>query len=140
MFDDLTEHPDIKDVIKYTGTAGNPAVTSEMTLAQVFGVDRVMVARATRNTAAEDVSASYSFIAGTRNALLVQVARNPGVMVPSGGYTFAWNAGDRTAGVEGVRVYPEDKIESDWVESGFWFDHKVVSAAMGVFFSNAVAA
>lgn len=142
LFDDLSDHPDIIDRLKYTGTMGSPARASEQQLAQLFGLERVVVARVIRNTSAEGVAASYSFIAGTRNALLAYAAPNPGLMTPTAGYTFVWpeNGSGNEFGVSVKRFRLPEAVESDRVEAEMYYDQKVISSALGVFFSNAVAA
>lgn len=142
VFDDLTQHPDIIDRIKYTAGAGNPAIVSEQTLAALFGVGRVLVPRGVQNTAAEGATASFSFVVGTRNALLCYSAPNPGLMTPSAGYTFVWpeNGSGNEFGITVKMFRLEEKLESDRVEGEVYYDQKVVSASLGAFFSNTVAA
>jgi hypothetical protein len=140
LFDDLVEHPDIKDVIKGAATPGNPAIANESALAQIFGVERVLVARATRDTAASGIALSMDFIAGERNALLVHAASSPGLMTPSGGYTFVWNAVGNDFGIMIERFRGDPRDESDYIQGGIWFDYQATSTVLGAFFSNAVAA
>jgi hypothetical protein len=101
-----------------------------------------VVARAIRNTSAEGIAASYSFIAGTRNALLAYAAPNPGIMTPSAGYTFVWpeNGPGNEFGVSIKKFRLPEAVESDRVEAEMYYDQKIISNALGVFFSNAVAA
>jgi len=143
-FDRLCDHPDIVDRIKHAAQTNNtPAVANETTLAAVLGLDRVVVANAVQNTAAEGKAASYSFINGTGNALLVYAAPAPGIMTPSAGYKFVWTAGGTAgtpngSGIE-LKRYRDEKFESDVIEAGIWYQHNLVSASLGVYFSNAIA-
>jgi Phage major capsid protein E len=137
-FDRLCDHPDIVDRIKYGQTAGGPATANEETLAKLLGLDKIVVARAVQNTGTEEAAASYSFIAGTTKALLVYAAPNPGLMVPSGGYRFTWGGTGNGQGVE-VKRYRDEPLESDVIEGGIWYSHKLVSAALGAFWGTAVA-
>lgn len=139
LFDRLCDNPDIVDRIKYGQTAGAPAVANEQTLAQVLGLDRVVVAKATNQTAAEGAAATYAFILGGRNALLAYAAPNPGVMQPSAGYKMVWGGAGNNMGVQ-IKRYRREEFESDWIEGGIWYQHNLVSAALGAFFSNAIAA
>jgi hypothetical protein len=143
VLDALVDHPDIVDRIKYSGGVGNqnPAVTSEAALGQLFGIPRILVMRAIENTAAEGDTNAHSFIGG-RNALLCYSAPTPGIMTPSAGYTFSWQGylGQSNAfGMATKRRY-RDELESTEVEGAMAFDHKLVAADMGTFFSNIVAA
>ena len=135
-FDRLTEHPDVIDRIKYSAGPGNPAIVNQQTLAQLFGVERVLVASATRNTAAEAATASYDFICDEDAVLVVYAAPSPGVEVPSGGYTFTWRGTGNGMGLE-MKRYRDEPAESDVIEGGVWFKHKLVSAALGSFQGDA---
>ncbi len=129
----LRNHPDILDRIKHT----QRGVVTEDLLAQLFDVESYMVMRATRNTATEGATASYSFIGGT-GALLCYA--NPGAATnqPSAGYTFTWN---EAGGMDGLRVkrYRDEEYESDIVEVESWWDDVVVASGLGAFFVTAVA-
>ncbi len=134
-FRQLKESPDIKDIIKYTQKG---IVTTEL-LAAVFDVQKVFIADAVYNTSAESQTDSMSFICGSNDALLLYVAPNPGLKTPSAGYTFSWTGiAGNTAG-QGIKKFYIDEKECDRVEINACWDHKVVSANMGCFFSNVVS-
>lgn len=139
-FDDLIQHPDIIDRIKYGQTPGAPAVANEVALAQIFGLEEVLVCGAVQNTVQEEVTASMSFIAGSKNALLVHTPSAPGLLTAAAGYTFTW-AGGPGANNMGMafRTYRENTIESDIVEGEVWYDQKVVATDLGYAFINAVS-
>lgn len=139
VFDKLIDHPDIVDRIKYGQTQGGPAIANEQALAAIFGIERVFIAGAIENTAAEGQTNTHAFIAG-KHALLVYSAPSPGLMTPSGGYTFSWT-GHLGASALGSRMkkFRLEQIASDRVEIEMSFDQKLVSADLGYFFSGAVA-
>jgi hypothetical protein len=142
VLDALIDHPDIVDRIKYSGGVGNanPAMASEQTLAQLFGIDRILVMRAIQNTAAEGDANAHSFIGG-KNALLAYVAPTPGLMTPSAGYTFTWSGYQGGGNEFGVTVTrrEDDKIKATEIETEMSYDHKVVAADCASFFSAIVA-
>lgn len=138
VFDRLIDHPDIVDRIKYGQTAGAPAVANEQTLAQVLGLDRVLVARAVNQTAAEGATATYDFVLASRSALLAYAAPNPSILQPSAGYKFVWGGAGNNMGVQ-IKRYRWEIEESDIIEGGVWYQHNLVAAALGVFFSNAIS-
>lgn len=140
LYDVLCDHPDIIDRIKYGQTAGGPANVTPAAIAALFGLDRLLIARAVQNTAAEGAAASYSFIADQESLLLAYAAPNPGLMTASAGYTFVWSGapGANSAGMA-FRSFREDRIESDIVEGNSWYDHKIVASELGYFFLNATA-
>lgn len=138
VFQKLLDHPDIVDRIKYGQSSGNVALADEQILAQLFGVERVIVSKAIENTADEGQTASHSFITG-KKALLCYSAPAPSVTVPSAGYTFSWQGYLGGSNTGEVRKYREDKLKSDVIEAETAFDHKLVSADLGAFWDSIVA-
>jgi hypothetical protein len=80
-FDKLINHPDVVEKAKYTSAAS----ISEDMLARIFGVERVLVAGAVRNTADEGAADSMGYIAG-KHAWLLYV--NPRMGLRSVGFGF----------------------------------------------------
>jgi len=128
----LKNHPDIRDRIKYV----QKAILTVDLLASLFGVDKYLVANATENTATEGATGSFSFLYGN-NALLVYAAPNPGIMIPSAGYTFSWTGylGATQAGTR-MKKFRMNHLESDRVEGDMAIDMKQIAAELGVFFLN----
>lgn len=132
VFQVLKNHPLLVDRYKYT-QAG--AIVTEDLLAQLFGVERVLVAKAVVNTAAEGLSGSYSFTVGN-SALLCYTTPNPGLMTPSAGYTFMWTGVSGGLGTTvGVSRFRMEELKADRVEGEIAFDNKVVGADLGYFWS-----
>ena len=147
VFDALIDHPDIIDRIKYGQTHPGAAVGGMTPLEQIFSPDprmpggrmRIVVSNAIENTAPKGATNVHDFIAG-KKALLCYSAPNPGLMVPSAGYTFNWT-GLLGSGNEGNRILKFRMTEkmSDRVEAHMAFDHKLVAADLGYFFETAVS-
>jgi hypothetical protein len=141
VLDELVDHPDIIDRIKYSGGVGNqnPARTSLQALAQLFEVERILVMRAIQNTAAEGDTNAHSFIGG-KNALLCYVPATPGLMTPSAGYTFTWSGYQGASNEFGVSVTRRERelIKATEVEAEMAYVHKLVAADMGVIFTGIV--
>ncbi len=136
VFSALVDNADIVDRIKYTT---QDSVTEDL-LARLFNVDRVLVMAGTYNTAAEGATASYSQI-GDRDALLCYVPANPGLMVPSAGYSMVWNGISQGLGTSSaVSRFRIEERKADRIEIESAWDTKIVSSALGYFFSNPVAA
>ena len=142
VMDALVDHPDIVDRIKYSGGVGNqnPARTTAEALAQLFEVDRILVMRAIRNTAAEGDTNAHSFIGG-KNALLTFVPPTPGLMTPSAGYTFTWSGYQGGGNEFGVSISrrEDDKIKATEIEAEMAYVHKQVSSDLAVFWNGVVA-
>lgn len=143
VYDALVDHADVVDRIKYGQTAGSPAMASANTLAQLFEVEQVLVAKAIQNSGNEsntfEGNNSHAFIAG-KHAMLTYSPPSPGTMVPSAGYIFAWT-GLMGAGAAGQRIkrFPMMELESTRVEGQMAFDCKLIAADLGYFFGSAVA-
>jgi hypothetical protein len=135
VFQKLKAHPTLVDRYKYT-QAG--AIVTEDLLAALFGVDRVLVAKAVVNGANEGASGTYAFTAGN-SALLCYVAPNPGLMTPSAGYTFMWTGVSGGLGTTvGVSRFRMEELKADRVEGEIAFDNKVVAADLGYFWSSII--
>lgn len=133
----LRHHADIVDRIKYGQTAPGAANVSMQAFADLIEIEELLVMRAIENTAAEGATNSHSFIGGN-HCLLVYSAPSPGLMTPSGGYTFSWS-GYSGAGPAGQRVsrFRMDSLRSDRIELEMAFSQKLVAADLG-YLLNAV--
>jgi hypothetical protein len=142
-YDNLLDHPDIVDRLKYGGQAaagsGNPAKVSASALASLFEVEEILVMNSIQNTAAEGAANAHSFIGG-KHALLSFSPAQPGLQTPSAGYTFSWT-GYLGASEGGSRVsrFRMDHLRSDRVELEMAFDQRKIAADLGYFFSGIVA-
>ena len=127
----LRNHPDIVDRVKYGQTGPGPAIADESAVAAVLGIERILVSRAIKNSAAEGVTNSHDFMAGD-HALLVYAAPSPGLMTPSAGYTFSWS-GYTGAGGAGQRIsrFRMEQLRSDRVEIEMAFVQKQICADLG---------
>lgn len=137
VFDTLLDHPTIIDRIKYGQTAPTAAKVSRETLAMLFELDEVLVMDAIQNTAKEGADDSHSFIAGN-HALLTYSPAQPGLMIPSCGYTFTWSG--LIGGDEGTEMsrFRMQAIKSDRVEIEMAYDYKVVGVDLGCFINTII--
>lgn len=139
VFNTLRNHPDFTDRIKYTGGMNAPAVVVAQAMAQVLGLEEVLVAESVRNTSVEgNATQTVASILG-KAALLVYCPPSPGLLVPSAGYTFAWT-GLLGAGATGARIkrIPLPTLEADRIEGEMAYDQKIVGNDLGVFLASAI--
>lgn len=132
----LKNHPDLIDRIKHV----MKGVMTVDLLAQVLGIERVLLAGANRNTAARGQTGVFSFIAG-KAMLLCYVNPTPQVIgTPTSMVTFSWT-GYTGASELGTRMkkYREDPKNSDALEGEMAYAMKLVGADLGVFFTAVVA-
>jgi hypothetical protein len=130
----LQNHPDIMDRIKYT----QRGVVTEDILASLWGVDKVLVPRSVINTAAKGKITRNQFIHGN-HVLITYAAPNPGIRVPSAGYTFAWQGlfGAQAYGMR-MKSFRMEHLESDRIEGEMAFDQKMVCSDLAVFLKDMV--
>jgi hypothetical protein len=126
----------VLDRIKHT----QRGIVTEELVAALLSLDKVLVAEATENTAAEGAAESYSYMATKNDALLIYSEPNPGILKPTGGYIFAWT-GFLGAGAMAQRIkrFRMEELASDRVEIEQAFDMKLVAADMGVYFDGTVS-
>lgn len=138
VYNTLLDHPLVLDRIKYTtpALAGNVAKI----LAQLFDVEKVVVAKSVVNVAAKGANDSINFQVSNR-ALLSYAAPNPGIKQPSAGYIFAWT-GLMGAGAYGNRIVkipmPWRGLETVRIEGEMCFDCKVTGTDLGAFLSDVI--
>ncbi len=131
----LKSHPDILDRIKYT----QRGIVTEDLLAEVFGVEKYLVARGIKNTAAEGASDSMAGIFGSKDCLLAYAANKPSLYEPSAGYTFAWSQFSGAKAGARTKKFRIETHSSDRIEAEAAWDMKLVAADMGCFFSNVIS-
>lgn len=133
----LKNHPDIVDRYKYTSA---DSITPEM-VARLFEVDRILVAKAIKNTANEGATATMTFTHG-KHALLAYVNPAPSKLMPSAGYTYSWRNGV-SAGMGydiGIKKFEiPHRNHALRIEGDIAFDHKAVSTDCAYFFASVVA-
>jgi hypothetical protein len=137
VFSILKNHTDIVERYKYTTSE---SMTTDL-IARVLGLDELHVMGSIVNTADEGATASYSQV-GDKDMLLAYVPASAGLMQPSAGYNFTWTGLANSGGIgtsTSVSRFRMDHLRADRLEIQSAWDMKVVSSALGYFFSNCVA-
>ncbi len=133
----LREHPDMLARIK----SSNAAVVTEQLVAQVFGLERLIVAKAIKTTSAEGADTTTTASILGKHFLLAHVTSTPGVMVPSAMYSFSWRGVSGGLGFD-IGIKQEEIPLTDGgqrIEGKIAFDHQVVSKPLGYFLNSVVA-
>ena len=127
----------IKERIKYSGTTQNPAVVTESVLAQIFGVDQVVVLDATENTAGVNEPENMQYICDPKGALLLYAPDAPQVDTPSAGYIFTWNlSGSNYIAIDTHEGEPGTHTEI--MEGIIAYDMKITAPSLAVFCKDCV--
>jgi hypothetical protein len=131
----LKHHPDFVDRTKHVGKD----VTTEM-VASLLELERVLVAKAIRSTAAAySTGATYDFVTGL-DGLLCHVAPNPGLLTPSAGYNFIWKGISEGLGqTVAIRQIDLPLNKGTRVEGEQAWDQVAIASGLGYMFNNAVS-
>lgn len=136
VFNALRVHPDVLDRIKYGGTTASPAIVTANMLAQLFGVDKVVVGSAVKNTSKQGQNRSLSAVWASS----VIALHNPGVPamgIPCFAAQFSWR-GD-TGGQDLVaETYRDDSRRGEVVRVRQYRDEVICGPLFGARLSSVV--
>jgi len=138
VFRVLKNHPEIVDRVKYTQ---RDAVAADI-IANLIGVEKIVLPRAVYNTAQEGATNSIEFLVNQKSALLVYAAPAPAIDQPTGGYTFTWTgllpgATNAFGGViERIRMEAQ---HSDEIQIRAAYDCNLVAKELGAYFEEVTA-
>jgi hypothetical protein len=141
--DVLVNHPDILARLNGGATVTDTALVTDSKLAEIFGVSRFLISDAIQNTGKDGLAEVLSFI-NTGKAALYYSPAAPGLMVPAAGYNFTWASLTNASGygVE-IKSYADDALArvgiARQLECIMAYDMKVVSADMGIMFTDILA-
>ena len=134
-FNALKGNAFILDRIKYSGTTQNPAVVNENVLAQIFGIDEVVVLDATYNAAEFGAPEDMQFVCDSKSALLLYTPKAPSIDEPSAGYSFHWLLEGNN--YIGISTYDgEPGTHTEIMEGIVAYDAKVTGKDLAVFMSD----
>lgn len=108
----LGKHPDVIDFVRGKGDSTGQGFVQMDALGRAFGVDRVLIGKTIKNTAAENATGVFTDVWST-TFLLAYVAPTPGKMIPTYGYTFQWTP----AGMPGAFAVERYMIQEKHVEA-----------------------
>ena len=138
VFDALRYHPGILERIKYGGTTANPANVTENVLAQLFGVEELVVLMSIHNQAKQGKDADMEFI-GDPNALLLAYATDaPSPDEPSAGYIFTWDMLGDGQILPIIHRVKDDATHSEEVEGLMATDMKKTADDLAMFCKDVV--
>ncbi|HEX4775081.1 MAG TPA: major capsid protein [Candidatus Saccharimonadales bacterium] len=130
-FSILQQHPDLIERVKYSNVAsiGQELMT---TLFGQFGITNIVVSGAVYDTAAENLTASNSFVWG-KHVWLAYVTPTPGLRTVNGAYHFTLENGRY------VDSWFEQKKKTKWVRNNDYYHAEVVGPEAFYLIKNAVA-
>jgi hypothetical protein len=136
-FRNLRNCETIIDRINSAG-AGSPSKASDVTvqmLAQVFDLDKIIVAGASQNTAKEGQAASVSQIWSNEYAMVCRISDSIDMRDPCIGRTFHWT-GDGSALDGVIEQYRDETVRGDIIRCRFETDEVIMYPQAGYLLSN----
>ena len=131
VFAKVKNHPLVLDRIKYTGSNNTPAMATENTLAEAWGLERVLVGKGVKNTANSGQSVSNSYIWG-KFAMFCYIAPSP----PRKGITLGTTFEAQKFQVSRWR---KDERKGDMLEASHIVDRKITVPGAGYLFSTVIS-
>jgi hypothetical protein len=127
-------HPKVTDRTQYMslGTA------DPKTLATLFDVGQVLVARALKNVAAPGQAADLDYVWG-KDAFLCYAPSRPALKRVTFAYTFVWTMAPGSVSGHVVEVWRENRRKADMIRVQRYYDQKVIAAGAIYLWKNAVA-
>ena len=135
-FQALKNNPDIIERVKFSGSTVNPAIVNENVLAQLFGIDRIVVLDSTYNAASEGNAPDMQYICDAKGALLCYVTPSPQIDTPSAGYIFTWDMLGNGSYIATDQYEGEPGTHTEFIEGLLSVDMKVCAQDMAVYLSE----
>lgn len=137
-FKGLKNNPTILERVKYGGSTANPALVTENVLAQLFGIDQVLVFKSTYNAAAQGQPDDMQFICNPNDALLTYTTNSPAIDEPSAGYIFAWDMLGNGQYMPTLQWPGENGTHTEFMEGLMAHDMKKTSDCLATYLSGCV--
>ena len=138
VYDCLKNHPAMRECVRYGGSTANPAKVNLNVLAQLFGMEKIVVMDSIMNDAQLGEEENMQYIGDPNAFLLVYATSAPRVDEPSAGYIFSWDMlGDGM--ILPILNYPgEGGTHAEFVEGLMATDMRKVSDDLACFYKDAV--
>jgi hypothetical protein len=132
VYQAVRANPKVIERVKYV----RMGIVGPSELAQLFDVDRILVARAFQNTAPRGRTASLSYIWG-KDALLCYVPPRPAMKTVALAYTFVWTLAPGSLNGRLVESWREERRKADMIRVQKYYDQKLIAPSAGYLWQNA---
>lgn len=130
----VRNHPNIIERVIYSRLG----VFGPAELAQLFDVERVLVPRSVKNTAARGQSPVLTSIWG-KNALLLHVPPRAGLKTVAPALTFTWSQAAGSLRGVSVQTWREERRKATMIRVQKYYDQKLVAPEAGYRIANAIS-
>ena len=135
----LRQNPVILERVRYGGSTANPATVNTRVLAELFGIDEVVVLDSTYNSAPVGQPAKMEYICDSKGALLLYAPSTPAIDEPSAGYTFSWDPTGNGQPITFSQWEGEAGTHSEFIEGLCSYDMKKTGDDLAVYMKNCVS-
>ena len=133
----LKSCPAVVERVKFGGSTANPATVNEKVLAELLGLDKVVVFGSTYNAGGlgeEDMQ----FICNPNDALLVHTTNTPAIDEPTAGYIFTWDMLGDGQIMPTLQYDGEGGTHAEFMEGLMATDMKKTSDDLGIYLKDCV--
>ena len=136
-FNALKANPSVIERVKYGGSSANPATVNERVLAELFGIEKVVVFSSIYN-AGQVGETDMNFICDPDSAILAYATSAPAIDEPSAGYIFTWDMLGNGMYMPTLQYEGEGGTHSEFMEGLFAADMKKTADDLAVFLTKCV--
>jgi len=126
----------VKERVKYGGSSANPATVNQKVLAELLGIEEVLVLESTYNSAAQGKDAVMEYICDPDGALLTYTPKGASIDEPSAGYIFGWDMLGNGQHMSLTNYLGENGTHSEFVEALCAFDMKQTCQDLAVYLTD----
>lgn len=137
-FNALKAHPAVLERVKFGGSSANPATVNEKVLAELFGIEKVVVLSSIYNAAPMGAEEDMNFICDPKAAILAYATNTPAIDEPSAGYIFTWDMLGNGQYMPTLQWDGEDGTHSEFIEGLFSADMKKTADDLAIFLKDCV--
>lgn len=133
----LKANPTVIERVKYGGSSANPATVNERVLAELFGIEKVVVFSSIYNAGAVGAS-DMNFICDPDCAILAYATSAPAIDEPSAGYIFTWDMLGNGQYMPTMQYDGDPGTHSEFMEGLFAADMKKTADDLAIFLKDCV--
>lgn len=137
-FNALKANPAVVERVKYGGSSANPATVNERVLAELFGIEKVVVLSSIYNKASLGQADDMDFICDPKAAILAYATSSPAIDEPSAGYIFTWDMLGNGQYMPTIQFDGENGTHSEFIEGLFSADMKKTADDLAIFLKDCV--
>lgn len=137
-FNALKANPSVLERVKFGGSSANPATVNERVLAELFGIEKIVVLSSIYNKAAFGADEDMDFICDPNAAILAYATNTPAIDEPSAGYIFTWDMLGNGQYMPTLQYEGEPGTHSEFIEGLFSADMRKTADDLAIFLKDCV--